>query len=189
MDGVDDARSIPAVDGVCGECGFDYDGLGDAEVSDVVRGLGRRYRAPLTRGLPGEALDELLRAHPVEGTWSVLEYACHVRDVLAAQRHRVERTLREDVPVCEPMGSEELVVRERYNEQDPVAVVQAVAANAEAFALAIDSVTGEQWTRRCIYPYPQPTERDVRWLSRQTVHEGRHHLLDVGRVLRAARGR
>lgn len=182
-------RSIPAVDGVCGECGFDYDGLADAEVAGVVRALGTRYRAPLTRGLSGEALDELLRAHPVEGTWSVLEYACHVRDVLAAQRHRLERTLHEELPVCESMRGEERVVRERYNGQDPVAVADAVAANAEAFAVAVDALAGEQWTRRCIYPYPEPTERDVRWLTRQTAHEQRHHLLDVGRGLRTARGR
>lgn len=181
--------AVPAVDGVCEECGFDYDGLDDAEVLDALRGFGRRYRAPLSRGLPGESLDELLRSHPLTGVWSALEYACHVRDVLTVQRERVSLALAEDLPTFTPMGREERVERDRYNDQDPADVADKIAANAEAFAAALEALTPEQWSRRGIYSYPEPIERDLHWIARHTVHEGRHHLLDVGRVLRAARGR
>ena len=53
-----------------------------ADAPDALRAFGKRYRIPLTRGLKGEDLDALLRAHPIEDTWSALEYACHVRDVI-----------------------------------------------------------------------------------------------------------
>jgi hypothetical protein len=179
----------PAVDGICDECGFDYDGLTEAEAVEAIRGFGRRYRAPLSRGLPGEPLDDILRAHPWPDVWSALEYACHVRDVFAVQRERVERAQRQDLPDFEPMRRDERVVEERYNEQDPATVTDQLAANAEAFAAALDSLAHDQWARRGVYNYPEATERDVAWIARHTVHEGRHHLLDIGRVLRAARGR
>ncbi|HMG45133.1 MAG TPA: DinB family protein [Acidimicrobiales bacterium] len=181
--------TMPAVDGVCEECGFDYDGLTDAEVPERLRDLGRRYRTPLSRGLKGEDLDALVRAHPTPGVWSALEYACHVRDVLQVQRERLELALAEDVPSYTPMGREERVVDDRYNEQAPLAVADQLAANGEALADWFAVLDADQWARRALYGYPEPTERDMRWLGRHTVHEGHHHLLDVGRVLRAARGR
>lgn len=179
----------PAVDGVCGECGFDYDALADDEVAGKLRDFGRRYRAPLTRGLKGEDLDAVVRTRPAPETWSALEYACHVRDVLEVQRGRVERALVEDVPAYTPMGRDERVVDDRYNEQDPVAVADALAANAEAIAATFAALTPEQWARTGLYQYPAATERDMRWLGRHTVHDGHHHLLDIGRSLRTARGR
>ena len=186
----DDATSqMPAVDGICEECGFDYDALTDAEVPDKLRELGRRYRMPLSRGLQGEDLDALVRAHPLPGVWSALEYACHVRDVLAVQRERVELALAEDLPTYTPMRREERVVEDRYNEQAPAAVTDQLAVNADAIGATFAGLSADEWERRALYGYPTPTERDMRWLGRHTVHEGHHHLLDVGRVLRAARGR
>jgi hypothetical protein len=181
--------TMPAVDGVCEECGFDYDGVADAAVGDTLRDFARRYRVPMTRGLKGEALDDLLRAHPLDGVWSALEYACHVRDVFAVQRERVAQTLVEDLPSYTPMGREQRVVDDRYNEQDPLVVAGELAANAEAAASTFEELTEEQWQLRGLYGYPEPTERDLRWLARHTIHEGHHHLLDVGRTLRSARGR
>jgi hypothetical protein len=81
------------------------------------------------------------------------------------------------------------VVEDRYNEQDPTVVVGELAANAGAIADAFAALTPEQWERRALYGYPEPTERDMRWLSRHTLHEGHHHQLDIGRALRSARGR
>jgi hypothetical protein len=185
-----DPSSIPAVDGICDECGFDYDGFpDDATVVDGLGALGRRYTMPMTRGLPGEDLDALVRAHPTDGVWSALEYACHVRDVLATQRARVAQTVAEDSPTYTPMGREERLVSDRYNEQDRAVVAGEIAANATAMADAFASLTDDQWERAGVYNYPTPTERDLRWLARHTLHEGSHHLLDIGRVMRAARGR
>jgi S-DNA-T family DNA segregation ATPase FtsK/SpoIIIE len=179
----------PPVDGVCDECGFDYDAVTDADVPGQLRAFGRRYRAPLTRGLPGEDLDAIVRTRPAPGVWSALEYACHVRDVLDVQRERVERAQAEDRPEYVPMGRDERVVDGRYNEQDPVAVVDSLAANAEAIAVTFEGLTTDGWRRTGLYQYPVPTERDMGWLGRHTVHEGHHHLLDIGRSLRSARGR
>jgi hypothetical protein len=87
------------------------------------------------------------------------------------------------------MEREERVVRDRYNEQAPATVADELATNAGLMANAVAGLTGEQWDRAGIYGYPEPRERDLHWIARHTIHEGQHHLLDIGRVLRAARGR
>jgi hypothetical protein len=182
----------PAVDGICEECGFDYERVADDEVAPALRDFGRRYRMPLTRGLKDESLDDIVRAHPTPGVWSALEYACHVRDVFEVQRERLAQALTEDTPTVTPMRRDERVAELRYNEQDREAVADQLDANAVALADAFEALTPEQWDRQCLYLYPDPenpTARDMRWLGTHTVHEGNHHLLDVGRALRTARGR
>jgi S-DNA-T family DNA segregation ATPase FtsK/SpoIIIE len=174
---------------VCAECQYDYDSEGEASIPDRLRTLGRRYQAPLSRFLPGEDGPDLIRSHPVEDAWSALEYACHVRDMLEVQRGRVAQTLAEEVPTYVPMGRDERVVTDRYNEQDPAEVAPTIAANAEALATAFEALTPDQWSRTGIYNYPEPAERSLLWLGQHTVHEVHHHLLDIGRTLRTARGR
>ena len=131
----------------------------------------------------------MLRQRPDEHTWSALEYACHVRDVFETYRGRVARTLAEDQPVLESMDRDERPARDRYNEQDPAVVAGELAGRADALAAAFESLAPEQWGRTAIHPYPEPAPRSLEWMARHAVHEGNHHLLDVGRVLRAARGR
>ncbi|HJR26073.1 MAG TPA: DinB family protein [Acidimicrobiales bacterium] len=173
----------------CEECRFEYATEDQASIPERLRTLSRRYGAPLTRFLPGEDGLALLRSHPVTGAWSGLEYACHVRDVLEVQLGRVERALAEDRPTFEPMRREERVLELAYDEQDPVEVVAAVAANGDALATAFEALDGDQWDRPVVYSFPKPWERSLLWVGQHTVHELHHHLLDVGRTLRAARGR
>ena len=173
----------------CEECGFSHQSLPVDDASAALRELGRRYRIPLTRGLKGEDLDALLRAHPLEGTWSALEYACHYRDVLAVQRQRLETARAQDGYAPEPMRREERVTELHYNEQDPAAVADDVATNADAVADYVDTFGPDDWQHTMTYNFPQTEERLLSWVVRHTVHEGEHHLLDIGRVLRAARGR
>jgi S-DNA-T family DNA segregation ATPase FtsK/SpoIIIE len=179
----------PAYDGQCEECGYVYETVSPGDAIVAIRSYARRYRAPLTRGLPDEDLDDVVRRKPAPDVWSALEYACHVRDVFAVQKSRIERMLVEDRPVFEPMRRDDTAVVLKYNEQDRDAVADAIAANAEALASTLETISPDDWTRTAIYPFPQPTERTLLWLTRHTVHEGTHHLLDIGRVLRMVRGR
>lgn len=173
----------------CLECGFDYDALLAVEAPAVFRALGDRYRVPLTRFLRGEDGDALLRAHPRPDTWSALEYACHVRDVFDVQRERLARARVEDDFVPEPMHREERVTELRYNKQPPSEVADAIASNAAALAHDVDGFTDADWARTMLYAYPELAVQPLSWVVVHTVHEGEHHLLDIGRVLRAARGR
>jgi S-DNA-T family DNA segregation ATPase FtsK/SpoIIIE len=173
----------------CAECGFAADSISPADAPAAIRSFARRYRAPLTRFLPGEDGDALLRERPDASTWSALEYACHVRDVIDVYDGRVRRALVEDTPTFEPMGRDERAVRERYNEQDPLTVADDLATNAERLAATIESLGAEAWERTAVNQYPEPAPRTVLWMVRNVVHEASHHLLDIGRGLRVVRER
>ena len=75
----------------------------------------------------------------------------------------------------------------RYNEQDPEAVATALAGAAGALADRVDGLDADKWTRVGIGS--DGDERTVLVLVRRAVHEGQHHLLDIGRVSRSVRGR
>jgi DinB superfamily len=177
-----DVQTLP-----CEECGFDPATVDRAGLPAAVEGLGRRYRAPLTRFLPGEDSAALVRKRPAPDTWSALEYACHVRDALAVFDGRIQQALVEDNPELGWWDHEAAVIDEAYNEQDPTEVAESVAANSSHLAAALAGVPDAGWdrpaTRRGIEPFT------VAGMGRYALHEGLHHLLDVGRALRAARGR
>jgi S-DNA-T family DNA segregation ATPase FtsK/SpoIIIE len=173
----------------CDECQYAYASEDEATIPARLRTLGGRFAVPLTRFLPGEGGRSLLRAHPFADGWSALEYACHVRDVLEVQRGRLELALVENTPTFEAMNREERVVDLAYDVQEPSEVVAAITANADVTASAFESLTTEGWSRTGIYSYPEVTERSLLWIGQHTIHEVHHHLLDVGRTLRAARGR
>ena len=168
----------------CDECGFSEESVSPADVVAALRKFGRRYRAPLTRFLPGEDGDSLLRQRPAPGVWSALEYAAHVRDVFGWYDERVQRSLVEDRPSFDGPSHEEVAEAERYNEQDPIAVADALAANAERLADTFESVPDDGWDRVHLR---WGEERTVLLVARRAVHEGNHHLLDIGRGLRKVR--
>jgi DinB family protein len=164
----------------CDECGFVYDELPEDQIGRALRSLPAQYGTVLA------VEEKVLRAHPISGVWSALEYASHVRDVFQVQRERVELALVEDEPSFRPMGREELVERERYNEQDPVVVGQQLTSAARALAEVFEGLDAAQLARTAIYNYPTRGARTLAWIGRHSVHEGRHHLRDMEHVIDAA---
>ena len=169
----------------CPECGLDYESMPVAEAIAAIRALPRRYRAPLTRLLRGED-ESVLRARPEPDTWSALEYAAHVRDVLGWYEGWVRQILVEERPVLEGIGRDEAAVENHYNDQDPVAVTDELAARAEALAATLETVPDDGWERIGLR---RGEERSIATHARRAVHEGSHHLLDIGRGLRTVRVR
>ncbi len=163
----------------CEECGYDYDMLDRRDLSKTIRTFGPRYAAAIDR-------DEAeLRAHPIEGSWSIIEYACHMRDVMRAQRERVAMALAEDEPTFPSMRREERAVEERYNEQSPSEVAAELTTAAEAFADAINALDEVGWQRTGVYSWPDKRPRTLEWVARHTIHEGEHHLMDIDRLVAA----
>jgi hypothetical protein len=173
----------------CDSCAFRYDDLAQRDITSAVEALAATYvrrLAPDPAAGPDVEHDLRWRAHPVSGVWSALEYACHVRDVLLVQRERVHQVLTEDLPAFVPMGREERVERDRYNERPIDAVAMEIAAAARSFAAELDALDDAGWARTGIYNWPTHEERTVTWIARHTVHEMEHHLRDIDAVLAAA---
>ncbi|MEV0341039.1 DinB family protein [Nocardia sp. NPDC050713] len=164
----------------CAECGFVYDLALSNETSRLARAYAAEYRELL-------ALDpERLRRRVSAEVWSPLEYACHVRDVLLAQRERVLAARRESLPTTVPMGRDERVEHEGYNDQHPEDVARQLADAAMLFGNVLDRLGPADWNREILYAYPERSIRTLRWLAVHTLHELRHHLLDMRRKLAVA---
>ena len=166
----------------CEECGFEYAQVPASELSGALQALGVGYRNALSRAGDGRAV---LSARPSPETWSALEYACHVRDVLLAQRDRVLLALVEPCPTFASTYPDQRVSLARYNSENPLVVVEEIAMAARLISRVYAAMTPGQLARTGIYNYPEPMERDLIWVGQHTVHEGRHHLRDIERGLMA----
>jgi len=170
----------------CSECAFVYDDVDPHAVADLAAAVGKRFRAPLTRGLRDEDLDTVLRTRPEPDHWSALEYACHIRDVLGLYDGRIQRVIDEDKPSFGPMGRDQMAVDARYNEQDPSAVAEELDKAGAALAERLRAVPANAWHW---VGMREGEEMSIDWMARNVKHEIDHHLLDVGRTLRTVRGR
>jgi hypothetical protein len=159
--------------------------VADGELAGEIRRLGSRYRAPLTRLLPGED-GAVLRERPEPTVWSAIEYAAHVRDVFELFDRRVAVILTEDHPVFEVIDHDRAVVEGRYRDLDPGVVADMTATWAEALAARLDGLDASDWDR---WGTREGETRTVREIAQRAVHEAHHHLLDIGRVLRRVRQR
>jgi hypothetical protein len=74
-----------------------------------------------------------------------------------------------------------------YEKQAPAEVAAALAANAARLSATLAAVPEGGWDRTG--SRGDGAVFTVLGAGRFALHEGTHHLLDVGRVLRAARGR
>lgn len=118
---------------------------------------------------------EVRRLRPRADRWSVIEYVCHLRDVYAAYTIRLHRARTEDDPVLEPMLNDLRARRFRYNERDVEAVLDELGATAVGFCE--EAARMDQWDR-LVMRLPG-AYRTARWLVRQAMHEGQHHLDDI----------
>ncbi|HZN12731.1 MAG TPA: DinB family protein [Acidimicrobiales bacterium] len=164
----------------CEECGYDW----DADPIDIAV-FADRYAKPLTRFLPADDPDVVLRTRPEPTVWSALEYAAHVRDAFGFYGGRIGRALSEDRPQFSPRDPDAVCEERRYNEEDPAATLVGLAAAANDLAALLADLDDAQWER--VGVGIDGDERTVRVLARRAAHEGSHHLLDIGRVLRHVR--
>ena len=170
----------------CDECGFDPADLRPDDTAIAVRSFVRRYQTPLSRGLAGEDLDAVVRRAPAPGVWSALEYAAHVRDVFQVFDDRIRCAMAGREP-SEPVVDWEARVARASPTLSRTVVVDEIADAAGTLATTLAELTPAEWQLSTRTGRGQ--EVPAHELARIAVHEGGHHLLDVGRALRAARGR
>jgi DinB superfamily len=161
----------------CAECGFIYD---LTQAGAVPEGI-RCQLGEVVAILRNDDVDLRSRRHP--SMWSPLEYGCHLRDMLLVQRERVLTARREERSDCAPMGRDERVEHDGYAQQEPEDVARQLADAAHLFGNVLAHLGEDDWDRTVIYHYPDTHERSLRWVAVHTLHEARHHLLDIRRQL------
>jgi hypothetical protein len=165
---VTDLPPLAGEDHVCAACGLAYADLAVAEAPARLEVLVRDFEAAVVA-----APDPAVRPQP--SVWSPAEYACHVRDVLVTYTVRLHRARREDRPVLEPMYNDLRARRFDYAHADLAAVRAESRAAAAGLTAEIARITDAD---RLVSRLPGE-HRSTRWLVRQTLHEVRHHTLDI----------
>lgn len=170
----------------CDQCGFVYSDHDRSSVAAEIADLGPNFSSILRSDSPNAPGLDRLSSRPSADVWSPLEYGCHVRDVLIAQRERLFLALVETTPRFAPIYRNDRVLLARYAEESPNQVGTEIAFAAAMAAWAFDGLDSSAWDRTCIYNFPEPSERSLLWLAQHTLHEGRHHLRDIEQILEAA---
>jgi hypothetical protein len=114
---------------------------------------------------------------PGPALWTVAEYVCHLRDVYVTFTIRLHRTRTEHQPALEPMFNDLRARRFRYNDCDLAATLDELATAAAGFCEQIARTKEEDWNR--VATRLPGERRTARWLVRQAMHEGVHHLGDI----------
>jgi hypothetical protein len=154
----------------CPECGLDTAGFPREDVAAMVRANARAWQDVLTG--PGDP-----RRRPSPGTWSALEYGCHVRDVLRLYDERLVLMLTQDGPRYPNWDQDATALAEDYPGQDPGVVAGELHTAAEAIAARFEGVAGEQWQRTGYRS--DGAEFTIETFARYFIHDPIHHLHDV----------
>jgi uncharacterized damage-inducible protein DinB len=166
---------LAAEDHVCDACALAYPKISIEYALEVITGLPAAVRKAVD-AIPPEAR----RRRPSPHVWSVTEYVCHLRDVYITFTIRLHRTRTEDRPALEPMFNDLRARRFRYNDRDMTATLDELAAATTGFCEEIARTSARDWDR--VATRLPGEERTARWLVRQAMHEGVHHLGDIRTV-------
>jgi uncharacterized damage-inducible protein DinB len=102
----------------------------------------------LLRGVP----DEVLRRKPAPEKWSMLEIACHLRDVERLFLERYAKMANHDRPALRMINQDELAVALKYNQDEPAAAIREFQAlRAETIAL-LSALAHQPWQRIGLHP-------------------------------------
>jgi hypothetical protein len=153
----------------CDECGYDASAVSFRDVPRLLRSNAAEW--------PGILAGPSARVRPDDSTWSPLEYAAHVRDVLRIFDVRLRLMLDEDGPTFADWDQDATALEDDYAAQDPAAVsaelTEAAAVTSRAFEQVDDSLLGRTGLRSDGSAFTIDT------LARYFVHDPIHHLHDV----------
>jgi len=153
----------------CPECGFT---AGDVPVDGLPAAL-HENAAAWVAALAGPGVG----TRPSPDVWSVLEYACHVRDVHRVFAGRVHQLLTEDEPRFANWDQDATAVEDGYAEQDPAVVGPELLTAAAAVAGQYAGVPTDAWQRRGTRS--NGSEFTLESLGRYHLHDVVHHLHDI----------
>jgi len=171
---------LAAEDHVCNACSVVYLETRIDDAVAVIAGL-----AGAVREAVGAIPPEVRRLRPGPGVWSVAEYLCHLRDVYVTFTIRLHRVRTEQQPALEPMFNDLRARRFRYIDCDIDATLDELAAATAGFRDEVARMGEGDWDR--VATRLPAEQRTARWLVRQAMHEGVHHLADIQRIGGTAR--
>lgn len=156
----------------CEQCGFDGAEWNDQDTIKTIQhapDLLGHWSAALAAGLHN--------TRPESTTWSVAEYADHIRETLFGMRFIIDLAIGETgvdlgpIPPPNEPGDPRLL--------DLAACVDAVATESQALQRTLNRLGPDDWKCAVVLDGKQHT---VTWASRHAVHDLWHHLTDIARI-------
>ncbi|GAB20835.1 hypothetical protein GOEFS_132_00660 [Gordonia effusa NBRC 100432] len=154
----------------CGDCGFDASVIDVSTVPQLLRDVADRFADLLGGG-------QNLGQRPRPGTWSALEYGCHVRDCTQVFDDRLRLMLTRNDPLFPNWDQDATAEQGRYDEQIPSDVAVELRSAATDLAGRFATVTGRQWERTGRRSNGSFFTTDT--LARYFIHDPVHHWWDV----------
>jgi hypothetical protein len=170
-----DVPALVTEDHVCQPCGINYLEVTVEAALSSIDAFPAQLRTVLS-----EIPKEDLRVRPEPRFWSVVEYVCHIRDVLAATTIRLHRTRTEDHPAIDPMLNDLRANRFAYINRELPPLLDEVTDMTDGLLREAARMSGSDWNRTH-FRY-RGEDRSARWLIRQAMHESAHHLRDIAQV-------
>lgn len=129
---------------------------------------------------------EALKAHPVPGTWSILEVVCHLADSEQAYCHRMKRVIAEDNPLLPGYDETRFAGSLAYHDRDLEAELMLLDAMRRQMVRILRAAPESAWSRTGVH-----TERGLMTLEDLLQTEADHipHHLTFIREKRRALGR
>lgn len=157
----------------CPECGFVWEGV---SCSDAVVGINESVTAFI--GVIEEA-GEMATVRPTLETWSIVEYAAHLRDVFLSLRERSILASVVDMPTGQPIYRDERVDLGFYSLDSVDDAADELAFAAGLLSKTIATLPEGYEKRLLTYSPVSGATVTVEWMAAQGFHEASHHLRDV----------
>jgi hypothetical protein len=166
----DDKDWTWVLDRACPACGFDPAEVPREGIAAQILAATPRWQQALVRVDAG--------VRPAATTWSVLEYACHVRDVHVIFAERARLMLTQDDPEFENWDQDATALAKRYWEQDTGDVAREIDLAAQQAAATFSGLSAAQWSRTG--RRSNGSVFTIETLGTYYLHDVAHHLHDVG---------
>ena len=114
-----------------------------AKLADTPKAL-----TALLRGVP----EEILRRKPAPAKWSMLEIACHLRDVESLFLERSAKMASQDRPPLRLISQDELAASLQYNQDDPEAALSEFRSRRTETLALLGALAPQSWQRIGLHP-------------------------------------
>lgn len=157
---------------LCEECGFDSDLYNSADT------ISSQIIVPLVLAAAAEGLEvDAVATRSDATTWSIAEYVDHVRETAFGNRFAIECARKE--PGVDLGAAPEPAFADVARPIDFHAALAAAVDEYAAMRDLLQDLSEQEWDLTAIVDGVPHT---VGWFARHVLHEGQHHLADIGRI-------
>jgi DinB superfamily len=143
--------------------------------------LSRLESGPITLGVATRGLaEDAARRRPPDGTWAVVEHACHLRDLEQVFAERFTKMAHQEQPALWMMDNDKVAEARRYRDADLSGAAREFRRLREATVLLLRALPQSSWRR--IGRHPTRGDVSIEQLAERLAEHDEHHLGAIRRL-------